>query len=101
MSSLGALLAALFAGFFEFAVKYFTREIALRVAFGTMWVSGAALLFVALHTAMAALTYTMPEGLASALLFVFPGNVNTCIAALISVEATCAGFKVYMLGFGK
>ena len=50
---------------------------------------------------MLAITLVIPAALAEVFLFVFPGNVNACLAAVITTEAGCAGYKAYQLGFGR
>jgi len=101
MPLLGALVLASFTALVDFFVAFLTREVALRVAFGVLMVAGVATLAASVSAGMALLTHSLPEGLAEVFLFVFPGNVTECLAFVVATEAGCAGYRAYLLGFGR
>lgn len=98
MPVLAGMIGALFAGLFDFLVTYFSRTVALKLAFGAMITAAFGVLMVSLNLAVSALAYTMPEGLVVAFQFVFPGNVVTCAAAAIAADAVIAGFRLFVSG---
>ena len=97
----GVLVLSVFSGLVDILIQIFTREVAMRIAFGALMVGGFTLLAASVAAAMALLTATLPVGLADVFLFVFPGNVNACLAVVVTTEAACAGYHAYLLGFGR
>jgi len=98
MPVLGGLLVTLFTGLVDFFVHFFTREVALRLAFGAMMVAGFTLLFGAMSAALAALAVVTPDALVTGMSWVFPDNTAACLSAILATDSACVGFRLYMLG---
>lgn len=98
MPVLGALVAALFGALVDFFVVYFTRTIALKLAFTALIVTAFGVLYVAMQALVAGIAYTMPSGLVVVFEFVFPSNVVPCMAAVIACDSVVAGFRIFAAG---
>jgi hypothetical protein len=100
MPLLGGLMLTLFAGLLDFFVKFFTRDVALRLAFGALMVASFVVLYGAAVGLMSAIAVTMPSFLVSAIAFAFPSNVSGCLAAALGADAACMGYRLYVVGLG-
>lgn len=98
MPILGGLVAALFTGLFDFLVVYFTRTVALKLAFAAMITTAFAVLLLSMNALVSGIAYTMPPGLVVAMQFVFPSNIVSCLAAVIACDSVCAGFRLFASG---
>lgn len=98
MPILASLVMALFGALFDLLVVYFTRTVALKLAFGAMITAAFAVLMVSMNLAVAAIAYSMPTGLLNVFLFLFPSNVVPCLAAVIACDSVIAGFRLFVSG---
>jgi hypothetical protein len=100
MPLLGVLVSGLFAGLADFFLAYFTKEVALRLAFGTLFVGGFAVLFTTVSGILSGLSLAMPDALVAAFQTAFPSNLSSCVTAAITTDSVCAGYRLYLLGAG-
>lgn len=98
MPILGTLVLTLFTGLVDFLVVYFTRTVAIKLAFGALIVTAFGVLSVSINVAVSALAYSMPSTLVTAFAFLFPANVVNCVAAVIACDSVVAGFRLFVSG---
>lgn len=98
MPILGGLMAALFTALFDFFVVYFTRTVAIKLAFAALITSAFGLLLVSMEALVAGISYSLPSGLLAVFQFVFPSNVVPCMAAVIACDSVVAGFRLFASG---
>jgi hypothetical protein len=101
MPIFGTLLTGAFAALFEFFVRFMQRDYAIKIAMGVMIGAGFLVLSTSVNVAMALLTVSMPDNLARIFLFALPGNVNGAITFVLTTEAACTAFKLWVTGLGR
>lgn len=100
MPLLGGLMVALFTALADFFLKFFTKNVALRLAFGALVVGGFGVLYAAAQASVAALSVGMPDALAAGLSFVLPGNAAACLSAALAADLGALGYRLYVTGLG-
>jgi hypothetical protein len=98
MPILGALMLTLFTGLVDFFVKFFTREVAIRLALAALIVAAFATLYTALQVLVASVAISMPGGLVTAIEFMMPANITACASVVLATDAAVAGFRLYVAG---
>lgn len=98
MPLLGGLLVTLFTGLVDFFVRFFTRDVALRLAFGALLVAGFATLYAAIAAALAAVSVVTPDAVLQGFSWFLPANTAACVSAMLATDAACTGFRLYVLG---
>jgi len=101
MPILAAFLGTLFGGLVEFFVKYFSKSVALKLAFATLMVGGVTAAVAVLEGLVTALQVSMPPDLAQAFATILPSNTQACLSAVLATEAVCSGLRLYLLGMGR
>ena len=100
MPILSVLMSGLFASLADFFVQFFSKEIALRMAFGALFVAGFTTLLVAVQATLTSIAFVMPAGLVAAFQTAFPSNLATCVSAAITVDSLVVGYRLYIMGAG-
>lgn len=101
MGALGQLMLVLFTGLADFFVKFFSQQVALRLAFAALMVAAFATLWAAMQGLLTAITVTAPDVVVAGLSMVLPSNVAGCVSAMLSADAAVAGYRLYCLGIGR
>jgi hypothetical protein len=95
MPLLSGLLISVFGYLMDFFLKWFSKGAAIRLAGVAMAIAGYATLYGIVSGIMLTITVTLPTVLAQSFLFLFPSNVNSCIAAGLGVEVACTAYKLW------
>ncbi len=98
MPLLAAFLASLMGFLVDFFVVYFTRTVALKLAFAAMIVTAFGVLAGAMAGAVALISMGLPSLLVAIFAFAFPSNIIPCAAAVIACDASVAGFRLFIAG---
>lgn len=98
MHLLATWLTGLFAGIVSGLAQYFTRRLAVRVAFITMAVTTTVALFVALR----ALVFGVYASISNPYVLMgmsvlLPGNVEMCIGAMIASDVLVYLYRWHMM----
>ena len=101
MPILGGLLVGLFTALAEFFVAFMAKDVAMRLAFGALAVAGFATLYAVTWGLMSGISLSMPTILSDALVFVFPSNLASCVAAALGTDAACVAYRLYVVGLGR